>query len=134
MSLFKRKIIAAILLIAIIIGVGSYYYYITYILPKPITITFWAFGPTSDRKAGLEAAIKLFNQKHPEITVKIQWEDWGAFEKKLIPMLMAKNPPDGIINTGGSNIAFLVAQGFVEPLDEYMKTYHYPKDRILPIF
>lgn len=67
------------------------------------TITFSWWGDAS-RAAGTQAAVKLFEQKHPGVTVKTWYSPFGDYAKKVATLTAGGNMPDlSTVDVGSLN-------------------------------
>jgi multiple sugar transport system substrate-binding protein len=60
---------------------------------KPVTLSLYWWGAGA-RATATDDAVKLFEKKHPNITVKLQSTDWGSYWDKLATTVAAGNAPD----------------------------------------
>ncbi|MCS7227694.1 MAG: sugar ABC transporter substrate-binding protein [Endomicrobia bacterium] len=79
----------------------------------------WSHGPTGDKFGWIKEQIKIFEQKYPEVKIKLTELPWeGGPEKRQISVASG-NPPD-ITSYGLSEILKPITQGLIEPVDSYL--------------
>ncbi|SFT24331.1 sugar ABC transporter substrate-binding protein [Paenibacillus sp. BC26] len=85
---------------------------------EPVELTFWRhdFAPEAD---SLNKMIKTFEEKYPNITVKMELIPNDQYETKIRTALAGGNPPD-IMALDGPTLASYAHQGALLPLDDYM--------------
>ncbi|MCD9020711.1 ABC transporter substrate-binding protein [Cohnella silvisoli] len=85
---------------------------------KKIEIKYWRhdFAPEVD---AIKKLIKTFEEKNPNVTVKMEVIPYGDYETKIRTALAAGSPPD-IIGLDGPTLAAYAHQDAVIPLDKYM--------------
>ena len=100
------------------------------------TSGFESLGPvtlrvvTSETSGGPRAAIKsmsaAFEQKYPNVTVKVSYRDFSSWIKQVKLTLASKNPPDVVGGNQGYQVdGELVKAGLILPLDKYAKAYNW---------
>ncbi|HQJ24937.1 MAG TPA: extracellular solute-binding protein, partial [Bacillota bacterium] len=79
-------LVALSLILALALGSAS-------LAASKVTITFWhAMG--AQLGATLEGLVKDFNETHPDIVVKAEYQgNYGALQQKLTGALVAQKPP-----------------------------------------
>lgn len=78
-------------------------------------ITYWVWGWPQDSQAGIDAAIALFEETHPDITVV---KRVGVNLDQLVTATAAGVPPDLVLGTAGFFESMLALDG-LEALDGY---------------
>jgi raffinose/stachyose/melibiose transport system substrate-binding protein len=75
------------------------------------------------KKAIVEMS-KAFEQKYPNVTVKVSYRDFSSWIKQVKLSLASKNPPDVVAGNQGYQVdGELVKAGLILPLDKYSKAY-----------
>src|SRR3954466_4504200 len=94
----------------------------------PVTLTaISAEGPGGPRDA-LRALSKSFEQKYPNVTVKISFRDFTSWTKQAKLVVSSDNSPDVFAGNQGYQLdGELVKAGLIKPLDEYAKAYGWDK-------
>ncbi|WP_427891502.1 ABC transporter substrate-binding protein [Kribbella sp. GL6] len=73
-------------------------------------------------------AVKAFQQKYPNVTIKRTSVDWGQLTQTANLRLKEKNPPDIItVNNGWQSLGTLSKAGLVMNLDGYSKAFGWDK-------
>src|SRR3954454_5674332 len=76
----------------------------------------------------LKALSKSFEQKYPNVTVKISFRDFTSWTKQAKLVVSSDNPPDVFSGNQGYQLdGELVKAGLIKPLDEYAKAYGWDK-------
>jgi multiple sugar transport system substrate-binding protein len=86
---------------------------------KPVTISLYWWGAGA-RVTSTEAAVKLFETKHPNITVKLQSADWGSYWDKLATTVAGGNAPD-VMQFDQLYVASYAQRGAIADLNAYSK-------------
>ncbi|NNC12772.1 sugar ABC transporter substrate-binding protein [Planctomonas sp. JC2975] len=86
---------------------------------KPVTISLYWWGSAS-RVTSTEAAVKLFEKAHPNITVKMQSTDWGSYWDKLATSVAGGQAPD-VMQFDQVYVASYAQRGALADLGEYSK-------------
>jgi len=100
-----------------------------------ITITIWTIGPdppSEYRYKNFEIAAEMLNSwlraLKANVTIKVTGEffvrpvEWSEYKKKFYLAFEAGDAPD-IYLTGHEDIGFLAANGYIIPLDDYIRKY-----------
>lgn len=85
----------------------------------PVTISLYWWGAGA-RVTATEAAVKLFEKKHPNITVKLQSTDWGSYWDKLATTVAGGNAPD-VMQFDQLYVASYAQRGAIADLKTYSK-------------
>jgi multiple sugar transport system substrate-binding protein len=85
--------------------------------PVTISLNWWGAGA---RVESTEAAVKLFEKEHPNITVKMQSTDWGSYWDKLATTVAGGNPPD-VMQFDQVYVASYAQRGAIADLGQYDK-------------
>jgi raffinose/stachyose/melibiose transport system substrate-binding protein len=73
-------------------------------------------------------AVKAYQQKYPNVTIKRTSVDWGQLTQTANLRLKEKNPPDIItVNNGWQSLGTLAKAGLVLNLDGYSKAFGWDK-------
>jgi multiple sugar transport system substrate-binding protein len=64
---------------------------------KVVTIDFWHFWGSEQRKPTITAMIDEFNKNNPNIQVKGTYVPWGDIWTKSLAAVAAGNPPDVVV-------------------------------------
>ncbi|REE90636.1 carbohydrate ABC transporter substrate-binding protein (CUT1 family) [Paenibacillus taihuensis] len=85
---------------------------------EPVELSFWRhdFAPEAD---SLKKRIASFEEKYPNIKVKMELIPNDQYETKIRTSLAGGNPPD-IMALDGPTLASYAHQGALLPLDDYM--------------
>lgn len=86
---------------------------------KPVTISLYWWG-SGARVTATDKAVKLFEKKHPNITVKRQSTDWGSYWDKLATTVAGGNAPD-VMQFDQLYVASYAQRGAIADLSEYGK-------------
>ncbi|MER7245732.1 extracellular solute-binding protein [Kribbella sp. NPDC000426] len=93
----------------------------------PVTLTmldFWG----GDAASWVASAVKGFQAKYPNVTIKRTSVDWGQLTQTANLRLKEKNPPDIItVNNGWQSLGTLSKAGLVLNLDGYSKSFGWDK-------
>jgi multiple sugar transport system substrate-binding protein len=65
----------------------------------------------------MEAAVKYFNDTHPNIQIKMDIMPWDTLYQKLLPSLKSGGEPD-IVAVGDTNLPQYADSGLLQPLDD----------------
>src|SRR3954453_18425051 len=92
--------------------------------PGPVTLTvISAEGPGGPRDA-LKALAKSFEQKYPNVTVKLTFREFGSWIKQAKLVASSNDAPDVFAGNQGYQLdGELVKAGLIKPLNEYAKAY-----------
>jgi N,N'-diacetylchitobiose transport system substrate-binding protein len=78
-----------------------------------LTVWMMTGGPGDNKIIG--DVTKQFNQKHPDVTVKVEVQQWDNIVTKLTTALASDNPPD-IVEVGNTQTPLLTASGALAEL------------------
>jgi raffinose/stachyose/melibiose transport system substrate-binding protein len=94
----------------------------------PVTLTVISAEGSGGPRNALRALSKSFEQKYPNVTVKITFRDFGSWIKQAKLVASSDNPPDVFAGNQGYQLdGELVKAGLIKPLDEYAKAYSWDK-------
>jgi N,N'-diacetylchitobiose transport system substrate-binding protein len=81
-------------------------------------LTVWLMGDAqSSWPEAVAAANKAFQQKHPEATVEVQYQNWGDYKTKFEATLSSGSGPD-VLEFGNSDVPKYSAAGALAPLNK----------------
>ncbi len=83
---------------------------------REAVLTFWALGAEGEH---VQKIIKKFEEKNPNIKVKVQQIPWTAAHEKLLTAFAGNSLPD-ICQLGNTWIPEFTLIGALEPLDKYV--------------
>ncbi|WP_165555960.1 ABC transporter substrate-binding protein [Kribbella pittospori] len=87
-------------------------------------LDFWG----GDSAKWVANAVKAYQQKYPNVTIKRTSVDWGQLTQTANLRLKEKNPPDIItVNNGWQSLGTLAKAGLVLNLDGYSKSFGWDK-------
>ncbi|HEY0605193.1 MAG TPA: sugar ABC transporter substrate-binding protein [Herpetosiphonaceae bacterium] len=95
--------------------------------PTTINWIIWADDIANDKN--LNAEVKLFNDSHPDVQVKLIGATWNDYTPKIQAMTAAGTPPDVI---SIQSEADFVSKGFMLPLDDLIKQDSLDTNRFFP--
>jgi N,N'-diacetylchitobiose transport system substrate-binding protein len=82
------------------------------------SITVWLMGDAQSNWPGaVTAATQAFRQKHPAVTVNVQYQSWGDYKTKFEATLAGGNAPD-VIEFGNTDTPKYSAAGALAPLNK----------------
>src|SRR3954463_1482887 len=94
----------------------------------PVTLTVISAEGSGGPRDALRALSKSFEQKYPNVTVKITFRDFTSWTKQAKLVVSSDNPPDVFAGNQGYQVdGELVKAGLIKPLDEYAKAYGWDK-------
>src|SRR3954470_11096234 len=94
----------------------------------PVTLTVISAEGSGGPRNALRALSKSFEQKYPNVTVKITFRDFTSWTKQAKLVVSSDNPPDVFAGNQGYQLdGELVKAGLIKPLDEYAKAYGWDK-------
>src|SRR3954447_20786474 len=94
----------------------------------PLTLTVISCEGSGGPQDALRALSKSFEQKYPNVTVKISFRDFAAWTKQAKLVASSDSPPDVFAGNQGYQLdGELVKAGLIKPLDEYAKAYGWDK-------
>jgi multiple sugar transport system substrate-binding protein len=79
-------------------------------------LTFWALGAEGEH---VQKIVKKFEEKNPDVKVKVQQIPWTAAHEKLLTAFAGNSLPD-ICQLGNTWIPEFTLIGALEPLDKYV--------------
>jgi multiple sugar transport system substrate-binding protein len=85
--------------------------------PVTISLNWWGAGA---RVTATQAAVKLFEKEHPNVTVKLQSTDWGSYWDKLATTVAGGNAPD-VMQFDQLYVASYAKRGAIADLSTYSK-------------
>jgi N,N'-diacetylchitobiose transport system substrate-binding protein len=81
-------------------------------------LTVWLMGDAqSNWPEAVAAANRAFQQKHPDATVEVQYQNWGDYKTKFEATLSAGSGPD-VLEFGNSDVPKYSAAGALAPLNK----------------
>ena len=90
----------------------------------PVTLTVISPEGSGGPQDALKALSKSFEEKYPNVTVKISFRDFAAWTKQAKLVASSDNPPDVFGGNQGYQLdGELVKAGLILPLTEYAKAY-----------
>ncbi len=90
------------------------------------TVTWFVRANPVENNWERNVAIPGFEKKYPQYHVKLIISPGGAsFDEKLAALFAAGTPPDVFSHWGQSGYAAYLARNMVQPLNPYLKKYHY---------
>src|SRR5919197_4171593 len=94
----------------------------------PVTLSVISAECPGGPRDALKALSKSFEQKYPNVTVKISFRDFTSWTKQAKLVASSDNPPDVFAGNQGYQLdGELVKAGLIKPLDEYAKAYGWDK-------
>jgi raffinose/stachyose/melibiose transport system substrate-binding protein len=94
----------------------------------PVTLTVISAEGSGGPRNALRALSKSFEQKYPNVTVKISFRDFTSWTKQAKLVVSSDNSPDVFAGNQGYQLdGELVKAGLIKPLDEYAKAYGWDK-------
>jgi raffinose/stachyose/melibiose transport system substrate-binding protein len=90
----------------------------------PVTLNVISSEGSGGPRDALKALSKSFEEKYPNVTVKISFRDFAAWTKQAKLVASSDNPPDVFGGNQGYQLdGELVKAGLILPLTEYAKAY-----------
>src|SRR3954468_10989481 len=90
----------------------------------PVTLKVISAEGSGGPQDALKALSKSFEQKYPNVTVKISFRDFTSWTKQAKLVVSSDNSPDVFAGNQGYQLdGELVKAGLIKPLDEYAKAY-----------
>lgn len=81
-------------------------------------LTVWLMGDAqSNWPEAVAAANRAFQQKHPDATVEVQYQNWGDYKTKFEATLSSGSGPD-VLEFGNSDVPKYSAAGALAPLNK----------------
>src|SRR4051794_29039904 len=94
----------------------------------PVTLKVISAEGSGGPQDALKALSKSFEQKYPNVTVKITFRDFGSWIKQAKLVVSSNNSPDVFAGNQGYQLdGELVKAGLIKPLNEYAKAYGWDK-------
>jgi raffinose/stachyose/melibiose transport system substrate-binding protein len=94
----------------------------------PVTLTVVSSEGSGGPRDAIKALTKQFEQKYPNVTVKVQFRDFPSWIKQVKLAASGDNPPDVFAGNQGYQVdGELVKAGLILPLDQYAKAYGWDK-------
>jgi raffinose/stachyose/melibiose transport system substrate-binding protein len=94
----------------------------------PVTLRVVSSEGSGGPRDALRALSKQFEQKYPNVTVKISFRDFSSWIKQVKLTMASDNPPDVAAGNQGYQVdGELVKAGLIMPLDKYAKAYGWEK-------
>jgi raffinose/stachyose/melibiose transport system substrate-binding protein len=94
----------------------------------PVTLTVISGEGSGGPRQALRQLSTQFEQKYPNVTVKISFRDTASWFKQAKLVAAGDNPPDVFAGNQGYQVdGELVKAGLIVPLDEYSKAYDWDK-------
>ena len=90
----------------------------------PTTLTVVSSEGSGGPRDAIKELTKQFEQKYPNVTVKLQFRDFASWIKQVKLAASGDNPPDVFAGNQGYQVdGELVKAGLILPLDAYAKAY-----------
>jgi raffinose/stachyose/melibiose transport system substrate-binding protein len=90
----------------------------------PVTVTVISGEGSGGPRQAIKELTKQFEQKYPNVTVKVGFRDTASWFKQAKLVAASENPPDVFAGNQGYQVdGELVKAGLILPLDEYAKAY-----------
>jgi raffinose/stachyose/melibiose transport system substrate-binding protein len=94
----------------------------------PVTLTVVSSEGSGGPRDAIKELTKQFEQKYPNVTVKVSFRDFATWIKQAKLAASSDNPPDVFAGNQGYQLdGELVKAGLILPLDEYAKAYGWDK-------
>jgi raffinose/stachyose/melibiose transport system substrate-binding protein len=94
----------------------------------PVTLTVISCEGSGGPQDALKALSKSFEQKYPNVTVKLTFREFASWIKQAKLVASSDSPPDVFAGNQGYQLdGELVKAGLIKPLDEYAKAYGWDK-------
>jgi raffinose/stachyose/melibiose transport system substrate-binding protein len=94
----------------------------------PLTLTVISPEGSGGPQDALKTLSKSFEQKYPNVTVKLTFREFASWIKQAKLVASSDNPPDVFGGNQGYQLdGELVKAGLIKPLDEYAKAYGWDK-------
>ena len=94
----------------------------------PVTLNVISSEGSGGPRDAIKALTKQFEQKYPNVTVKLTFRDFASWIKQAKLVASSDNPPDVFAGNQGYQVdGELVKAGLILPLDEYAKAYGWDK-------
>jgi raffinose/stachyose/melibiose transport system substrate-binding protein len=90
----------------------------------PVTLNVVSSESSGGPRAAIKTLTKQFEEKYPNVTVKVSYRDFASWIKQVKLAATADSPPDVFAGNQGYQVdGELVKAGLILPLDEYAKAY-----------
>jgi raffinose/stachyose/melibiose transport system substrate-binding protein len=90
----------------------------------PVTLNVVSSEGSGGPRDAIKELTKQFEEKYPNVTVKVQFRDFASWIKQAKLVAAGDNPPDVFAGNQGYQLdGELVKAGLILPLDEYAKAY-----------
>lgn len=86
---------------------------------EPMVIEFWDFPHMPETNRYIEKSIEVFEKENPEVKIRYTRLPWQDGQQKVTLSVLSGNPPD-VCGQVSNNVAQFVAQGVLEPLNNYI--------------
>jgi raffinose/stachyose/melibiose transport system substrate-binding protein len=94
----------------------------------PVTLRVVSSEGSGGPRNAIRALTKEFEQKYPNVTVKVSFRDFSSWIKQVKLVMSSNNPPDVAAGNQGYQVdGELVKAGLIMPLDKYAKAYGWEK-------
>ena len=94
----------------------------------PTTLTVVSSEGSGGPRDAIKELTKQFEQKYPNVTVKLQFRDFASWIKQVKLVASGDSPPDVFAGNQGYQVdGELVKAGLILPLDQYAKAYGWDK-------
>jgi raffinose/stachyose/melibiose transport system substrate-binding protein len=94
----------------------------------PVTLTVISAEGSGGPQDALKALSKSFEQKYPNVTVKLSFRDFASWTKQAKLVASSDKPPDVFAGNQGYQLdGELVKAGLFKPLNDYAKAYGWDK-------
>jgi raffinose/stachyose/melibiose transport system substrate-binding protein len=81
------------------------------------TLTFWENASPGPGAEYIKAAVKAYENLHPNVTIKVQYVQNEDFDGKLQTALNSNSAPDIFLQRGGGKMQAMVDAGQIQPLN-----------------
>src|SRR3954468_1993578 len=94
----------------------------------PVTLSVVSSEGSGGPRDAIKELTKQFEQKYPNVTVKLQFRDFASWIKQVKLVASGDSPPDVFAGNQGYQVdGELVKAGLILPLDQYAKAYGWDK-------
>src|SRR3954454_7787677 len=94
----------------------------------PVTLSVVSSEGSGGPRDAIKELTKQFEQKYPNVTVKLQFRDFASWIKQVKLVASGASPPDVFAGNQGYQVdGELVKAGLILPLDQYAKAYGWDK-------
>ncbi len=88
--------------------------------PAPVTITYFTFSAAPDHLTDLDEMIRIFEEAHPGIKIKVETASWGEYFTKLQTLIAGGTAPD-VFELNYENFVSFAAKGVLLDLGPLAK-------------